>query len=161
MRSFSLALSLALVAVLAMTGSAGAVIVPQKSIAGVKLKMTRAQVVAAKGKPDAERVVDNEILGRQRIMRYGRTQIGFNGEAADATVSGVRTTARGQRTRSGVGRGSTQAAVEAGVPGVTCEDEFGVSHCFKGEFATGQRVTDFQLNDNGRVRSVFVGFVID
>lgn len=157
----SLPTVLACLALLLLAAPAGAVIVPQQGIGGVKLRMTRAQVVAAKGKPDVEKVTHNEILGRTRMMRYGRTRIGFNGDSASATVVGIFTTARGQRTRSGVGVGSTQAEVEAGVAGIACKDEFGVNHCWKGDFTIGQRVTDFRLTDNDKVRSVTVGFVID
>lgn len=141
---------------------ASARIVPQQGIAGVKLKMTRSQVVAAKGKPDAERVVSNEIIGRVRTMRYGGTRVSFGGTAASAWVIGVRTIDRGERTRSGVGVGSSAAEVSAGVAGVSCRTEFGFSHCAKGNFLPGNRVTDFILDGpGGDVVSVTVGFVID
>jgi hypothetical protein len=136
-------------------------IVPQKGIQGINLNMTRAQVVQKKGQPDEEKVVPNEILGQQRIMRYGRTRAGFSGAGPGARVVGVTTRARRQRTRSGVGVGSTEAAVRAGVRGIRCRTEFGSRHCFKGRFRPGERVTDFSLSEAGRVTRVTVAFVID
>jgi hypothetical protein len=77
-------------------------------------------------------------------------------------VVGIRTVDRRERTASGVGVGSTEAQVKAGVAGVICRNEFGLSHCAKGQFRAGQRVTDFALDGpGGKVVAVTVGFVID
>lgn len=154
--------ALALVAALLLAPTAAAEIVPQQGIAGVKLKMTRAQVVAAKGKPDAEKVVRSEIVGRQRMMRYGATKLYFGGTATGVGVLTVRTTDPDERTRSGVGIGSTATEVMAGVPGTSCRTEFGFHHCWRGSFLPGARVTDFIFDrPGGEVASVTVGFVVD
>ena len=121
-------------------------IVPQKGIQGIFLNMTKARVIKEKGQPDSQRIVDNEILGRQRIMRYGRTRVAFTGTRNDSRAIGIDTRSRRQRTRSGVGIGSTEAAVRAGVGGIRCRTESGRRHCFKGRFEPGRRVTDFSLS---------------
>jgi hypothetical protein len=142
--------------------AAEARIVPQRGIAGIHLEMTRAQVVRAKGRPDADRVIPNEILGRQRELRYGRTRVYFGGTRRDAGVVSVRTTDRRQRTRTGVGVGSREAAVRVGVFGIRCRTESGFRHCWKGHFLPGRRVTDFRIGlPRRRVTEVTIGFVID
>ena len=152
---------LAACALLLPAALADARIVPQKGIMGINLNMTRSQVVHKKGKPDSEKVVNNEILGRQRIMRYGRTRVGFSGTRRGARVIGITTHDRRQRTRSGVGIGSSEAAVRAGVGGIHCRTEFGSRHCFKGRFRAGERVTDFSLSARDHVTRVTVAIVID
>jgi hypothetical protein len=149
-------------AALLLAPAADALIVPQRGIAGVRLKMTRAQVVRAKGRPDAERLVRNELIGRQRMMRYGRTRVLFGGFRQGAGVVTIVTRDPGQRTRSGVGTGSSEAALRARIAAARCRTEFGTRHCWTGRFRAGQRVTDFTIGLPGRrVTAVTVGFVID
>lgn len=155
-----LALAVGCLAALA-AAPAEARIEPQRGIDGINLNMTRAQIVRSKGKPDAEKVVRNEILGRQRMVRYGQTRAFFSGVRRDAGVVTVNTRDRSQKTRSGVGVGSTIAAVRNGVGGITCRDEFGIHTCFKGRFRPGERVTVLDIAGNGRVNLVLIGFVID
>jgi hypothetical protein len=151
-----------LIAALLVAGPAAARILPQQGIAGVKLGMIRAKVIELKGEPDAEKVIRNEIIGPQRVMRYGGTKFSFGGASANATVVGIRTVDRRERTPKGVGVGSTEAEVKAGVGGVICRTEFGFSHCMKGLARAGNRVTDFALDGpGGKVVAVTVGFVID
>jgi len=155
-------LLLALPALLLLAPAAAAQIVPQKGIAGIELTMTRAEVIAAKGKPDAEKIVKAEIIGPERRLRYGGTKVSFGGTMASAGVIGIRTVDPLERTGSGVGVGSSAAEVKAGVAGTKCITEFGFSHCSKGSFLPGTRVTDFLLDGpGGKVEAVVVGFVID
>lgn len=148
--------------VLSLAATAEARIVPPRGIAGIYLDMTRPQVVARKGRPDAERVLQNEILGRQRMLRYGRTRVFFGGTRRDAGVVSVATKSRRQRTRSRVGVGSHEGAVRNRLIGITCRTEGGFRHCWKGEFTPGKRVTDFRIGlPSHRVTEVVVGYVID
>ncbi|MEX2108965.1 MAG: hypothetical protein WD827_08790 [Solirubrobacterales bacterium] len=162
-RRASLLLVAAICLSLLFAAAAKAVIVPQRGISAIALNMTREQVIFVKGgKPDAEKLVPNEIIGQVRTMRYGATRVTFGGTRPGARVIGVETKDRNQRTGSGVGVGSTAAEVRAGVAGVQCRTEYGFSHCWKGSFLPGQRVTDFRLDEpGGRVVSVNIGFVID
>jgi hypothetical protein len=141
---------------------AAARIVPQKGIMGIKLNMTGTRVIHKKGKPDSERVVQNEILGRQRLLRYDKTRVGLNGPKRSDKVIAVTTKDPKQRTRSGVGVGSTEAEVKNGVQGIRCRTEAGSRHCFKGKFRPGERVTDFSISLPAHlVTRVTVAFVID
>ena len=147
---------------LLLPAAAGARIVPQKGIMGINLNMTRADVVRAEGRPDAERIVSSEIIGRQRLMRFGKTQIFFGGIDRRARVVTVRTRDRTERTRSGVGVGSSEAAVRSAITGARCRTEFGFRHCWKGRFRPGERVTDFEISlPERRVTQVTIAFVID
>jgi hypothetical protein len=151
----------ALAVALIVVPAASAKIHVQKSIAGIALERTAAAVIAKKGAPDADKIVPNEILGQQRKMRYGKTRVYFAGTDDSATVIGLVTKSRGQRTNTGVGVGSTEADVVAAVRRVRCKTEFGFRHCFRGRFEPGRRVTDFAISGGGRVIRVTVGFVID
>jgi hypothetical protein len=140
---------------------AGARIAPQRGIMGIHLGMRGTEVIQKKGTPDAERVVPNEILGHQRILRYGKTKAGLSGPTRKDTVVAVTTGDRRQRTSSGVGVGSKEKAVKNRINGITCRTEAGARHCVKGAFLPGHRVTDFSISAAHRVKRVTVSFVID
>jgi hypothetical protein len=146
---------------LVLAAPAGAVIVPQKGMIGLRLQMTAKAVRAAKGAPDRARRINHPIMGRVAQYRYGRTTVLFDGRRARARVVSLTTRDVDERTARGIGVGSSRAAVRARVAGVTCRTEFGVSHCYVGRFEAGRRVTDFRLTRNARVASVTVGIVID
>ncbi len=140
---------------------AHAVIVPQKSIKGIKLGLSQNGVRAAAGKPTKARTIDNEIMGRVLEWSYGKTKVLFNGRTSDARVINLETTSPNERTAGGIGVGSTRAQVLAKVKGVKCENDDGFRHCFVGRFLPGRTVTDFRLNKANKVTLVDVGIVID
>jgi hypothetical protein len=133
-------------------GEAGAAIVPQRSIAGVALDMTKAQVRARLGAPPRVRHGRNDF-GPWTQFVYPRVEVTFQGGNA---ATGLQTTSPKERTTRGAHVGSTKAELLARVHGLKCE----TGHCFLGAFLPGKRVTDFFLR-NGRVSRVIVGFVID
>jgi hypothetical protein len=128
---------------------------------GIHLTMTGTEVIQKKGTPDAEHVVANEILGQQRILRYGKTRAGLSGPKRRDMVVAVTTKDPRQRTRSGVGVGSKEKAVKNRIEGITCKTESGHRSCFKGTFLPGHRVTVFNISSAHRVTRVTVSFVID
>jgi len=148
----------AVAAALMVAGSAEAKLIPQRGMAGVALGMSRVQVRAALGTPSRVVHARNEF-GVYTEFRYaGRAlRLVFQGNGGLTSIS---TTGRAQRTRTGVGVGSTEAQVKHGVPGVRCDGGASARHCFLGTFSAGKRVTDFRLT-SGRVSRVVVGFVID
>jgi hypothetical protein len=139
-------------AALAAASPAAAEIVPQRSIAGVELSMTRADVRGVLGEPREIERGSNEF-GRYVIFKYRRLQVVFQGRT---NVTGLRTNRRSERTASGVGFGSTREEVREGVSGVRCNRR----ECVKGRFLPGRRVTIFRLY-RGKVAQTVVGFVID
>ena len=142
---------------LAVPASAQAVIVPQKSIMGIELGMTKAEVKAEAGQPDAVRHPRNEIIGRYTEYQYGLTQIGI---ATNSGVIYVSTRDRDERTASGLGVGSSKRAVKRKLQGETCQKLPRGSRCFLGQELPGRTVTDFRFR-RGKVRSVLLGRVID
>ena len=62
-------------AALAVPASAGASIVPQQGMLGVKLGMTGAQIRARLGPPDRVRTRQNEIIGSYTEYRYGEVLV--------------------------------------------------------------------------------------
>ena len=146
---------------------AEAKIVPQKSIAGAKLGMTQERVKQKLGRPDGRSYATSPIGNfRYVTLRYGRTKISFDGTKPSSRVINLFTRSRLQRTASGIGVGSTRAQVKRRLPGVTCKVEYGVNHCYLGDFRPGERVTDFRLKRKkkgapARVISVGIGIVLD
>lgn len=122
-------------------------IVPQSSLAGVHLLMSRAGVEHVLGAPRSLKVI-----GDARRLDYGRTKV-YLSLTEDGTVFRVTTTDRRQKTATGVRVGSSAAAVRRGVSGVRCT----VSACTVGTARAGQRVTTFTLR-SGRVARVTLGF---
>jgi hypothetical protein len=152
-------LALALAVVAAALGAAAPIdarIVVQHGIGGVELRMTKAQVRSKLGRPIRIRRGTNEF-GRYVEFLYPRVTVSFQG---GLRVTGVRTRSRLERTRRGIGVGSTEAQLKARVAGVRCRTEGGLRHCFLGRFRPGRVITDFSIR-NGRVTSVVIGFVLD
>jgi hypothetical protein len=147
---------LLIVAAATVVPAAAAVIVPQHSIAGVRLGMTEKKVRALLGKPLAVKVSQNDF-GTFRQLVYAQVSVGFQ---SGPKVTGMTTTSPKERTAAGVGVGSTVAQLRAALRGETCRKEFGVFHCWLGAFDPGKVVTDFFVR-GGRVSRVTLGYVID
>jgi hypothetical protein len=127
---------------LILPSSSGAVIRPQQGMAGVWLGMTKAQVRAKLGRPIGS--------GGGRVY-YSLVWVGFR----LGRVTEVTTTHSNQRTRSGVGVDSTEAAVKRAYPSVTCAPSGGFRRCRLGSGDPGTRATDFLIG-HGRVLQVTV-----
>jgi hypothetical protein len=150
------ALILVAVLALALAAPVGAAIVVQRGIAGLELRMTKAQVRAKLGTPTKVKAGKNEF-GRFTQFVYPRVTVLFQ---SGARVTALRTASRAERTSTGVGVGSREAEVKARVAGVKCESVSGARHCYVGKFLPGKRITDFSIR-GGKVTSVVVGFVVD
>jgi hypothetical protein len=134
-------------------------IVPQQSLAGVHLLMSRAGVEHVLGAPKSLKSIPDEIQGTVRRMDYGKTKV-YLSATEDGTVFSITTTDRRQKTASGVGVGSSERAIKRGVKAVTCAGPQRLRHCTVGRLLAGQRVTSFVLTKD-RVRRITLGFVID
>jgi len=152
---FAAAVLVALVSV----GSASALIVPQRSIAGIALEMTRPEVRAAKGDPLSV-VHGTNDFGNYTIFRYGRLNVTFQGNAGATAVA---TSRPGQYTSEGIHVGSNEAELAAAYPNLHCRTESAdFRHCWTGSFQPGHRVTDYRTTiDSHTVWRITVAFVID
>ena len=147
----------ALLAALAAPSAASAMVQIDRGIAGARLGNTRAEVRAALGKP-SKVINGSNDFGPFTSFRYrGGLLVNFQGRRR---VSSVSTNGRGDRTASGVGVGSSEAAVKERVKGVKCETIVGIRSCHTNDFTIGQRVTDFIIK-NGKVTRISVGRVLD
>lgn len=141
---------------LALAAAAGATIVPQKGIAGVKIGMSQTKVRSVLHKPLAVEHGKN-AFGRYTELVYDGLVVTFQGNSSATNISTTRTT---ELTASGVGVGSTEAQLKVKVKGLTCKTEHRFRHCFLGKFRAGRRITDFSIK-RSRVNRVDVGLVID
>ena len=142
-------------ALLSVTPAGGAIVV-QRSIAGVALGMTKAQVRAILGSPT--RVRDGKSpAGHFVQLVYGRVTVEFQ-DAPHVTVTTLRTSSRLERTATGVGVGSTERAVRRAVPDVACYGWKGGRQCILGKLLPGRAVTIFEL-ERGHVTELVVGIV--
>jgi hypothetical protein len=149
--------ALILAASLLVPASAGAMIQLDRGIAGARLGNTKAEVKTALGQPKRVRNGSNDFGPFTTFVYAGGIRVTFQ---SGNRVTGVSTTGLGDRTARGVGVRSTEAAVKARVPGVTCNTFSGTRICQRGQGLPGERVTSFFLR-NGRVVRVIVAFVID
>jgi len=159
-RAATTAIAVAL-ALIVTPAAADAAIIVQKSIAGVRLGMTRAQVEAVLGRPSAVNRPSHEIFGTYTELRYGLTRISlFAGK--DGEVFNLRTTSKKQRTSRNVGVGSSEKVLRQRVKGLTCETAFGARTCIVGRLEPGRVVTTFWISrSTRRVTAVGIGRVID
>src|SRR3954453_545337 len=98
---------------LVLPASASARIVPQRGIGGANLDMTRAQLSDRVGDPDSKKTRTSEIFGKYETWFYGKTSVDLF--KSSGKVFNVSTTSRAEKTTTGVGVGSTAAAVKKGV----------------------------------------------
>jgi hypothetical protein len=155
-----LTLSVACLITLVWVGAASALIVPQRSIAGIELNMTRPEV---KGQPD--RIVHGtNDFGPYTQYIYknavGKLMASFQGNDG---VTAVWTNRETQKTAEGVHVGSPESALHDAYPRLHCRTEDSdFRHCWTGRFRAGHKVTDYRIGiASGNVKSVTVGFVID
>jgi hypothetical protein len=140
-------------------GTASALIVPQQSIGGIELDMTRGEVRALKGDPrDIDRGTNK--FGNYTVFKYGKLRVTFQGNMG---ATAVWTRRPGQRTAEDIGVGSTETELRDAYPGARCRTETSTfRHCWTGRFQPGRRVTDYRIGiDTGLVKSVLVAYVID
>jgi hypothetical protein len=155
MKPISFLFSSALVA-LVLCASSSAVIVPQHSIAGARIGMTETQVRAKLGSPLRLRSGSN-LFGSWRQLVYRQVSVSFQ---SGNKVTGLMTKSASEQTASGVRVGWTLAKLRAGLNGETCRREFGVHHCWLGNWEAGQVISEFRLKRN-RVSAISIGYVFD
>jgi len=158
-----LTVSTVCLAALAWAGTAAALIVPQHSIAGVALNMTRPEVKDAKGQPDRIKHGTNDFGDFTEFVYRndaGKLRVTFQGNMG---ATAVFTNRRTQHTAERIHVGSTETKLHDAYPGLHCRTELGTfRHCWTGRFKPGHRVTDYRISlSTMRVKTILVGFVID
>lgn len=137
--------------------AADAMIQVNRGIAGARLGNSKAQVKAALGKPAKVKISSRDFLRIREYRFRGGIRVFFVG---DEDVTSVETTGLGDRTATGIGVGSEEAAVKRKVPGVRCETIEASRFCETGDTSeAGERGTRFYIK-KGRVSRVSVVFVI-
>ena len=156
-------LAIACLVTLLWAGAASALIVPQHSIAGIKLNMTRSEVKDKKGEPD--RIIHGtNDFGKYTQFIYKNTRgkliASFQGNAG---ATAVRTNRKTQGTAEGVHVGSPESALHSAYPNLHCRTESSdFRHCWTGRMRPGRRVTDYWIGiASGNVKLITVAFVID
>jgi hypothetical protein len=134
---------------------ASATIVVNRSIAGVKLNMTQQQVLDRLGSPSRD--ITNQAL--DTIYTYSKRglKVTFRPHGATNNVTLIDVYRKGQRTASGVGVGSTYAAVRGGVPGVRCERAPNPRQRWC-SVRSGRKVTTFVISSKRRVHEVVFAY---
>lgn len=136
-------------------------LVPQQSLRGLKIGMLANQVRAVAGNPSSNKITNHPIMGKTRVMKFGRVQVTFRGTGKAATVVNLSTTSRDERTSGDVGVGSSERTLAAKLKGERCVTELGYRHCYLGNWKPGSVVTDFSISKSGRVTRITLGLVID
>ena len=155
--------ALACIVTLVWAGAASALIVPQRSIAGIELNMTRPEVKDKKGQPDRIIHGTNDFGPYTQFIyknEAGKLIASFQGNAG---ATAVRTNRKTQKTAEGVHVGSPESALHDAYPRLHCRTETSdFRHCWTGRMRPGRRVTDYWIGiDSGNVTKITVAFVID
>ena len=127
------------VAMLAVSASASAVIVPHVSIAGARIGMTEKQVRAALGAP---RSTYKDATSKE--LEYRTVTAVLN----RGTVHGVTTKSPSEKV-AGIGVGATEAKLRQTIKGLKCVVNFGTRVCnlLGPNRKPGQAFTEFYIDD--------------
>ncbi|MHB8059500.1 MAG: hypothetical protein ACYDHO_01540 [Gaiellaceae bacterium] len=143
-------------AALVLSGSGAAAIVPQHSIAGIRLGMDAKAVRAKLGSPRRILKGSNFQIGPWRRYIYPQITVVFQrGQTRFLLTKSAR-----EKTPSGIGVGSTLKQVRAGLRRETCKRMLGYYRCWTGHWQTGRLITEFRF-EHFRVIQVSLGYVID
>jgi hypothetical protein len=118
-----------------------------RSMAGVKLGMTKKQVRERHGQP-AKRTLGPDFVN----WRYDRPAIRVTFKPRVITLF---TRSRAQRGPLGIGVGTTEARLRSVVDRARCDSAEGTRTCVVGGFDTGERSTVFVMR-RGKVRSITI-----
>ena len=159
-------LLLTVLLVLALAAPAGAVIVPGKGMAGVKLQDCIERAVDVLGPPD-KTFGKRDIFGFVETYTYVKRGLKLEfrrGPGECLVLSSIRTTKAAERTKEGVGKGTRQKALRRKLKGEKCrtfQQPKRIRICWLGSFTPSKPITEFRIDSKGRVNNVRVATVID
>ncbi len=167
LRRAPLPLAIAVLAVSA--GPAGAEIVAQDNIAGVKIGMTQEKVLDVLGDPATTRTRLGGGGGETPITTYNYKRKGIKvlfkpnrSNTANTAFSVQVYKGRKQLTREGIGLGARRSAVKRKIAGARCK-RYDPSYaiCLVGSGGVGKISTVFVLNKKNKVKLIYLARPFD
>ena len=153
-------------ALLVSAAPASAVIVPGKGMAGVRLGQCQERVIQILGFPDRTFGSD-DFAGFKSSYYYNAKalKLEFRRGAGECLVlSSIRTRGTEERTKEGVGKGTTRKALRARLKGEKCRtfrQPKKIRTCWLGSRTPSRPLTEFRIDSKGRVNNIVVKTVID
>ena len=145
---------------------AGAPIVPGKGMAGVRLGDCQERAIQVLGSPDRT-FGSTDFAGF--VSRYYYKQRGLklefrHGAGECLVLTSIRTTKAQERTKEGVGKGTTRKVLRARLKGEKCRAftrPKRIRICWLGSMTPSKPLTEFRIDSKGRVNNIRVAIVID
>jgi hypothetical protein len=159
-------LLLTVVFLLALAVPASAVIVPGKGMAGMELGDCIERSIEVLGPPD-KTFGKEDVFGFVETYTYVKRglRLEFRRGAGECLVmDSIRTTKAEERTKEGVGKGTTRKALRKKLKGEKCrtfKQPKKIRICWLGSFTPSKPITEFRIDSKGRVNNVRVAIVID
>jgi hypothetical protein len=163
---FSRALVLSVFALLLAAAPASATIVPNKGMAGVTLGQCQQEVIDILGFPDRT-FGSHDFAGIKSSYYYNKSLLKLEfrtGPGECLVLSSIRTRSGVERTKEGVGKGTTRKALRAKLKGEKCRTykrPKRIRICWLGSTTPSKPMTEFRIDSKGRVNNVRVAIVID
>ena len=160
------ALLLSLLALLLTAAPASATVVPGKGMAGVELGQCQERVIEILGFPDRT-FGSNDFAGFKSSYYYNAKALKLEfrrGPGECLELTSIRTRSGEERTKGGVGKGTTRKALRAKLTGEKCRTFKApkrIRICWLGSFTPSKPITEFRIDSKGRVNNVRVAYVID
>jgi hypothetical protein len=161
------ALLLSLFLLLLAAAPASATIVPGKGIAGVELGDCQQRAIDVLGPPDRT-FGSTDFAGFKSAYTYIQRGLRLEfrrGPGECLELTSIRTTKGEERTKEGVGQGTTRKTLRARLKREKCRTFRSPRSltriCWLGSFTPSKPVTEFRINRKRRVASVRVAIVID
>jgi hypothetical protein len=163
---FKRSLLLSLLALLLAAAPASATIVPGKGMAGVELGQCQERVIEILGFPDRT-FGTHDFAGIKSSYYYNKKALKLEfrrGAGQCLVLSSIRTRGGEERTKEGVGKGTTRKALRAKLKGEKCRTfkrPKRIRICWLGSMTPSKPLTEFRIDSKGRVNNVRVAIVID
>jgi len=151
---------------LALAAPASAVVVPGKGMAGVELGDCQEKAIEVLGPPDTT-FGKRDVFGFVSTYRYNARGLKLDfrrGPGECLVLSSIRTTKAEERTKEGIGKGSTRKELRAKLRGEKCRTyrrPKRIRICWLGSFTPSKPITEFRIDSKGRVNNLRVATVID
>jgi hypothetical protein len=163
---FSRALAVTVFALLVAAAPASATIVPNKGMAGVELGDCIERAIEVLGPPDRT-FGSHDFAGFKESYYYNKSALKLEfrtGPGECLVLSSIRTRSGVERTKEGVGKGTTRKVLRAKLKGEKCRtfrQPKKVRVCWLGSRTPSKPLTEFRIDSKGRVNNVRVAIVID